>query len=393
MNSWNCIRLGDVCCVNTEAYSEKERWDYVHYLDTGNITKNCIDEIQYIDLMKEKLPSRARRKVKYNSILYSTVRPNQCHYGIVKEQSSNFLVSTGFSVIDVIDERVDADFLYCYLTMNTVTEKMHAIAEQSTSAYPAIKSSDIEDLELKLPDILTQKRIASFLMSLEHKITNNTKLNKNLEEQARTIFYRYFIHISDIPKGWQEGYLTDIAEYLNGLAMQKFRPQNEQESLPVLKIKELRQGQCDINSERCSLDIKPQYIIHDGDVIFSWSGSLLVDFWCGGICGLNQHLFKVHSKQYAPWLYYSWTKYYLAEFVAMAADKATTMGHIKRDALENARVLIPCPDDYLKIEEQLQPLYDAIIAHRVEIRKLSTLRNTLLPRLMSGEIDVSNITL
>lgn len=92
-------------------------------------------------------------------------------------------------------------------------------------------------------------------------------------------------------------------------------------------------------------------------------------------------------------VYYSWTKYYLAEFVAMAADKATTMGHIKRDALENARVLIPCPDDYLKIEEQLQPLYDAIIAHRVEIRKLSTLRNTLLPRLMSGEIDVSNITL
>lgn len=181
MNSWNCIRLGDVCCVNTEAYSEKERWDYVHYLDTGNITKNCIDEIQYIDLMKEKLPSRARRKVKYNSILYSTVRPNQCHYGIVKEQSSNFLVSTGFSVIDVIDERVDADFLYYYLTMNAVTEKMHAIAEQSTSAYPAIKSSDIEDLELKLPDILTQKRIASFLMSLEHKITNNTKLNKNLD--------------------------------------------------------------------------------------------------------------------------------------------------------------------------------------------------------------------
>lgn len=193
MNSWNCIRLGDVCCVNTEAYSEKERWDYVHYLDTGNITKNCIDEIQYIDLMKEKLPSRARRKVKYNSILYSTVRPNQCHYGIVKEQSSNFLVSTGFSVIDVIDERVDADFLYCYLTMNTVTEKMHAIAEQSTSAYPAIKSSDIEDLELKLPDILTQKCIASFLMSLEHKITNNTKLNKNLERQSQVIFKSWFV--------------------------------------------------------------------------------------------------------------------------------------------------------------------------------------------------------
>ncbi|BEU88485.1 hypothetical protein TAMA11512_19490 [Selenomonas sp. TAMA-11512] len=184
MNQWNRVRLGDVCLVNTGSYSVKDQWEYVHYLDTGNITANHIDEIQYIDLMKEKLPSRAKRKVKHNSILYSTVRPNQCHYGIVKEQTSNFLVSTGFSVIDVIDERVDADFLYYRLTMNVVTEKLHAIAEQSTSAYPAIKASDIEDLELTFPDIQTQKCIASFLMSLEHKIANNTKINKNLDVEC-----------------------------------------------------------------------------------------------------------------------------------------------------------------------------------------------------------------
>ena len=207
------------------------------------------------------------------------------------------------------------------------------------------------------------------------------------------IFYKHFIYISDIPESWQEGNLTDIAKYLNGLAMQKFRPPKVEKSLPVLKIKELRQGQCDLNSDRCSLNIKPEYIIHDGDVIFSWSGSLLVDFWCGGTCGLNQHLFKVYSEEYEPWLYYSWTKYHLTKFIAMAADRATTMGHIKRDALYQAHVLIPCYDDYLEIGRLLQPLYDSIIANRVEIRKLSKLRDALLPRLMSGEIDVSDIEL
>lgn len=98
--------------------------------------------------------------------------------------------------------------------------------------------------------------------------------------------------LNRLPNGWQESSLLGIADYLNGLAMQKYRPTGEEQGLPVLKIKELRQGSCDTNSELCSPSIKPEYIVHDGDVIFSWSGSLLVDLWCGGTCGLNQHLFE-----------------------------------------------------------------------------------------------------
>jgi type I restriction enzyme S subunit len=183
----------------------------------------------------------------------------------------------------------------------------------------------------------------------------------------------------------------DIADYLNGLAMQKFRPANNENGIPVLKIKELRQGFCDTNSELCSPHIKNEYIIHDGDVIFSWSGSLLVDFWCGDTCGLNQHLFKVTSSQYDKWFYYSWTKYHLNKFIAIAADMATTMGHIKREELSKAKVLIPSTDDYFRISNILSPIYDLIISNRIENRTLATLRDNLLPKLMSGELDVSNI--
>ena len=185
--------------------------------------------------------------------------------------------------------------------------------------------------------------------------------------------------------------MIDIADYLNGLAMQKYRPAADEVGIPVLKIKELRQGCCDATSEVCSPNIKTNYIIHDGDVIFSWSGSLLVDFWCGGICGLNQHLFKVTSSVYDKWFYYSWTKHHLERFISVAADKATTMGHIKRDELSKAEVLIPNKADYIRIGSLLHPIYDLIITNRIESKKLAETRDTLLPKLMSGEIDISEV--
>ena len=180
MVEWKKIRLGDACTINASSYSSKDKWDYVNYLDTGNITENIIDSIQHINLTNEKLPSRARRKVKTDSIIYSTVRPNQRHFGIIRSQPSNFLVSTGFAVIDVDKHIINADFLYYMLAQNTLTEALHALAEQSTSAYPSIKASDIEELEIEIPDINTQRKIASLLCCLDNKIVNNTKINENL---------------------------------------------------------------------------------------------------------------------------------------------------------------------------------------------------------------------
>jgi type I restriction enzyme S subunit len=180
MGEWKKTRLGNVISTNAISYSTKEKWMFVNYLDTGNITENVISEIQKIDLNTEKLPSRAKRKVQYNSILYSTVRPNQRHYGIIKAQPEHFLVSTGFTVIDVDASRVDADFLYFLLSQDEFVELLHSIAEQSVSAYPSIKPSDIENLEVNLPPLDEQKQIASILGTLSDKMSQNTEINKNL---------------------------------------------------------------------------------------------------------------------------------------------------------------------------------------------------------------------
>ena len=180
MGVWRTIRLGDACEINAASYSPKEKWKFVNYLDTGNITDNRVDSIRYIDVRNDKLPTRARRKVKKGSIVYSMVRPNQRHFGIIKAQLENFLVSTGFAVIDVDADMLDADFLYYFLSQHDVVEVLHAIAEQSTSAYPSIKPSDIENLTIEIPDLVSQNKIADILCSLDRKIALNLDINDNL---------------------------------------------------------------------------------------------------------------------------------------------------------------------------------------------------------------------
>ena len=284
---------------------------------------------------------------------------------------------------------VDAEYMYYLINHNVVILKKNTHG----SVFDTITRDTFDGIEVELPSLQEQKVVASILRDLDDKIEVNNEINNNLEYQARAIFINEFLSLKTPPDGWKQASLIDIADYLNGLAMQKYRPADDEIGISVLKIKELRQGCCDNNSELCSPNIKSEYIIHDGDVIFSWSGSLLVDFWCGGICGLNQHLFKVTSSKYDKWFYYAWTKHHLDRFISVAADKATTMGHIKRGELAKAEVFIPNESDYSRIGALLQPIYDLIISNRIENKKLALLRNTLLPKLMSGELDVSNIAL
>jgi len=158
-----------------------EEWPFVNYLDTGSITENRVSEFQHLVTGRDTLPSRARRKVSVDDILYSTVRPNQRHYGIVKEVLPNMLVSTGFAVITADKTQADADFLYYYLTQNAIVDGLHAIGEQSVSAYPSIKPSDIESVELLLPPLPEQIEIGRTLRVLDDKIANNAKINHHLE--------------------------------------------------------------------------------------------------------------------------------------------------------------------------------------------------------------------
>ena len=293
----------------------------------------------------------------------------------------------------------DNDFYYYWFKSKIGQANIQALV--TGSAQPKFNKTNFRSMYIPVPPLATQRRIASILSSLDRKIELNNKINADLEEMAQAIFKNWFVdfepfkdgkfvdsELGMIPEGWKVGRLTEIASYMNGLAMQKFSPENNEDSLPVLKIKELGQGFCGTDSDRCSCSIKDECKIHNGDVIFSWSGTLLVDVWCGGDCGLNQHLFKVTSKDYPKWFYYYWTKHHLQEFIHIAKDKAVTMGHIKRGHLEEAMVAIPDNDSMEKAHELFEPILSKMISLRLEFSRLSLLRDTLLPRLMSGELEV-----
>ena len=303
----------------------------------------------------------------------------------------DFCIAQDMIALRADESKIYPKYLFAVLRSREIQQQIYNT--NVGDVIPHFKKQFLNQLLIPIPERSIQESIGDLYYVLSLKAERNKKINDNLYAQAKAIFDNHFINIDAIPAGWRKGNLLDIANYLNGLAMQKFRPQGNEIDLPVLKIKELRQGSCDDSSELCSLRIKPEYIIHDGDVIFSWSGSLLVDIWCGGTCGLNQHLFKVTSDIYDKWFYYLWTAHHLARFIAIAADKATTMGHIKREELATAEVLIPCEEDYTSLTSIMQPIFELIISNRIEARKLAALRDELLPKLMSGEIDVSAIQL
>ncbi len=303
----------------------------------------------------------------------------------------DFCIAQDMIALRADESKIYPKYLFAVLRSREIQQQIYNT--NVGDVIPHFKKQFLNQLLIPIPERSIQESIGDLYYVLSLKAERNKKINDNLYAQAKAIFDNHFINIDAIPAGWRKGNLLDIANYLNGLAMQKFRPQGNEIGLPVLKIKELRQGSCDDSSELCSLRIKPEYIIHDGDVIFSWSGSLLVDIWCGGTCGLNQHLFKVTSDIYDKWFYYLWTAHHLARFIAIAADKATTMGHIKREELAKAEVLIPCEEDYTSLTSIMQPIFELIISNRIEGRKLAVLRDELLPKLMSGEIDVSAVQL
>ena len=299
--------------------------------------------------------------------------------------------STEFIVLRHIEGITDSKYIY-YLTISPQIREIAIKSMVGSSGRQRVQQSMLENYEILLPSLDKQREIATILSSLDDKIELNRRINDNLEQQAQTLFDHYFDSGSIYLEDSTTECLTDIAVYLNGLAMQKFPATDIERSLPVLKIKELGQHKCDNSSDRCSDSIDTDYIIDNGDIIFSWSGTLMVDVWCGGKCGLNQHLFKVTPlKNYPRWFVYYWTNRHLKKFKLIAKDKAVTMGHIRRSDLENAEVVIPKNLNMLEIDARINPLFQSIIDRRLEITKLENIRDALLPKLMSGELTINEI--
>ena len=396
---WKEVTLGEISSKIGDGLHGTPKYDDEgpYYFINGN-NLNCGKIIIKDDTKRVGIDEFVKNQKELNeqTILVSI---NGTIGNVAKYNNEPCILGKSACYINVIKE-VDKEFIYYVLT--SANFKRNITNEATGTTIKNVSLKQMREYKFNIPcNLEDQRLIASILSSLDRKIELNNKINADLEEMAQAIFKNWFVdfepfkdgkfvdsELGMIPEGWKVGTLTEIASYLNGLAMQKFPPKNDEDSLPVLKIKELGQGFCGTDSDRCSCNIKDECKIHNGDVIFSWSGTLLVDVWCGGDCGLNQHLFKVTSKDYPKWFYYYWTKHHLQEFIHIAKDKAVTMGHIKRGHLEEALVAIPDNNSMEKAHELFEPILSKMISLRLENSRLSLLRDTLLPRLMSGELEI-----
>ena len=174
------MKIGEIARINSDSLTSYDNWPCYNYLDTGNITENKIASIQTY-LAQNKLPSRAKRRVRNNSIIYSSVRPEQKHYGILRcDSNKHLIVSTGFIVIDVDQKHANPNYVYYFLTQSSITTYLQNIAMQSTSAYPSIRPSDIADLAIDLPERRQQDKISDILCTIDEKISTNDMINDNL---------------------------------------------------------------------------------------------------------------------------------------------------------------------------------------------------------------------
>ncbi len=338
---------------------------------------------------------------------------------LIRDAEDGWLCGTGCLRVRFGEGYIDPKFASCYLGDARVREWVVRHAHGAT--MPNLNTGILSALPFVVPPLEEQRAIAHILGTLDDKIELNRRMNETLEAMACALFKSWFVdfdrvrakldgrkpagldaataalfpeHFQDsplgpIPQGWEVRSLDQIAHFLNGLALQKY-PLGDGATLPVIKIAQLRKGDSE-GADRCNTELAQEYIVEDGDVLFSWSGSLEVELWCGGRGALNQHLFKVTSSEFTKWFYYLWTLYHLDEFRLIAAGKATTMGHIQRGHLTAAKVLVP-PSALLKAMTHIMaPLIDQIIANRAQSRTLATIRDALLPKLLSGELSVANV--
>ena len=317
-------------------------------------------------------------------------------------------------------EKVSPRFLYHFLTSRKITDWLQHLAESRSGTFPQITFDQVAELDLPHLTREDQRTIEELFDALDDKIKQNWRTARALERLARAIFRVWFrdfepvkakaagaasfpsmpqaifdalptrfvdSEIGAVPESWEVKAITAIATFLNGLALQKYPPRGDGEDLRVIKIAELRKCSSE-GAAWANGDVAERYVIGDGDLLFSWSGTLEAAFWFGGKGALNQHLFKVTSSRFPSWFCFHWIRQHLPWFRAIAASKATTMGHIKRGHLQETLVVVP-PNEILHgANEVIGPMYDLFGQLMIESRKLAAMRDVLLPKLLSGEVRV-----
>ncbi|QIJ89365.1 Type I restriction-modification system, specificity subunit S [Mesoflavibacter sp. HG96] len=328
---------------------------------------------------------------------------------IALRKGKDCIVSPSYRIFKSKDENIlNSEYLMMWFKRPDFDR--YARFKSHGSAHEFFDWDEMQEVELPIPSIEKQNEIVAEYNTIVNRIKLNEQLNQKLEDTAQALYKHWFVDFEfpntdgkpykssggemiyneeldmEIPEGWEVKGLSSIADYLNGAAMQKYPTDNLFEYTPVLKIRELNLGNTDEKSDKASKDIPEKYKIYNGDVIFSWSGTLTIDIWTGGYAGLNQHLFKVSSNDFPKWFYYLATKYYVIEFIRIAEGNKTSMGHIKREHLDNAFVTFP-KKSLNSFNFSFESILNKVEKIKLKNNKLIELKKLLLSKMTNVDVE------
>ncbi|ROS84095.1 restriction endonuclease subunit S [Muribaculaceae bacterium Isolate-036 (Harlan)] len=406
----NYIAIKDI--VRSVSQTHKFEKDYLKAVNTSDVFGGELLDVPYSETTS--LKGQFKKTIQFNDILFSEIRPANRRFGRVNiKDTADYVVSTKLMVLRKFNEDVDLDYFYYCLTNQSFLETLQRRAENRIGSFPQITFDLLGDYRFPIPTLAEQKRIASVIANIDSKIRINREINRNLEAMARQLYDYWFVQFDfpdengkpykssggkmvwnekikrEIPEGWKIVSLPTIATFTNGLACQKFRPKSEDEKLPVIKIREMRDG-ITSESEWVAADIPDAVKVYDGDILFSWSASLEVMIWTGGEGGLNQHIFKVEPKSYYPKAFvYIQILDYISVFKGIAEARKTTMGHITQDHLNQSQIVIPASKSILQaFENTISPIVNLFVKLSQQSKQLMRQRDKLLPLLMNGQVSV-----
>ena len=388
------FKISEVCDINSFNLSKNDNLNAINYLDTANLNVGTVDELQYMEVGKDKIPSRAKRIVRKNDILISTVRPNQKHYGIIKNVAKNMVASTGFAVLTPKEDKVDPGYIYNYLIQDHITTYLHSIAESSTSTYPSIKPSVIGDLEVDLPPLEEQKAIAHILSTLDDKIEVNNQITKTLENMAQAIFKQWFVdfefpnedgepykpsggemvetELGMIPKGWEVVKLNSVVDICYG------------KNLPTKKL--LSDGY-PVFGGNGQIGFYSEYLYEKSQVLIACRGAA-----SGKVIVSLPYSFVTNNslilEQNGTTVTHEYLKQFCLEKEFYNYATGSAQPQITIANLAKANILIPHRDLMNMFSLIRNSIDSKVLSLFNENNKLVDLRDTLLPKLMSGEIRV-----
>lgn len=405
--------------VNQNNLTSKNLLEDIYYLDTSNITRNKIEVLQHLKLKNSSYPSRAKRKVKDKTIIYSTVRPEQEHFGIMDHPQDNLIVSTGFTTLDIIDPQIiDPLFLYYYLTQPRITQRLDKIAKNSVSSYPSINPSDIGNILISFPkEIIRQQNLVKIIFLIDKKIELNNQINTELESMAKTLYDYWFVQFDfpdengkpykssggkmvynsvlkrEIPDGWND---SQIGKIENKIITGKTPPKGNSDyfsgDVPFITIGDIRGNTFIVNTEetlsRKGADFqKSKYLPEDTICVTCIATPGLVGLTTT-LSQTNQQINSIIcSKEYHKYfLYFALKSYFNANSKVKIGNTFANMN--KRDFSEIG-LIYPSESLLIDFHKKVSSIFEKIKSNTKESRKIYELRDFLLPMLMNGQVTIT----